>query len=59
MKFVSELRQRRFAGFLTAYLAGGWVVIEVIDQFIDRDILPAYAYPAALTLFFIGLRQIA
>lgn len=46
-------------GFLTAYLAGGWVVIEAIDQFIDRDILPAYSYPAALALFFAGLPGVA
>ncbi|MEN8143909.1 MAG: hypothetical protein ABFS14_03065 [Gemmatimonadota bacterium] len=55
LKFVSELKERRFAGFLTAYLAGGWVAIEVIDQFIDRDILPTYIYPAALTLLLAGL----
>lgn len=55
MKLVSELKERRFVPFLTGYLAGGWVVLEVIDQLADNEILPSLFYPVALTLLICGI----
>lgn len=55
MKLVSELKKRRFAQLLTGYLAGGWVVLEVIDQLTGNEVIPAVIYPIALTLLLCGI----
>lgn len=59
MKLVSELKDRRFVPLLTGYLAGGWVVLEVVDQLTGNEILPALFYPVALTLLICGIPAVA
>jgi TolB-like protein len=49
-----ELRQRRIFELVMAYAAGGWAVLEVIDQVSDRGVLPGIVYRVALTLFVCG-----
>lgn len=55
MKLVRELKDRRFVPLLTGYLAGGWVVLEVVDQLTGNEIIPALFYPVALTLLVCGI----
>ncbi len=55
MKLIQKLKERRFVPFLTGYLAGGWVVLEAVDQLIDNEILPEVVYPATLTLLICGI----
>ena len=38
-----------------AYLAGGWMVLVVIDQVVDREVLPLVFYEATLTLYLLGM----
>lgn len=59
MKLVSELKQRRFIPLLTGYLAGGWIVLEVVDQLTGNDVLPPIFYPLALTLLICGIPAVA
>jgi TolB-like protein len=51
----SEIRQRRITQFVVAYLAGGWMVLAVFDQVVDREVLPLVVYQVALTLFLFGI----
>ncbi len=48
---LHELKRRRLAQFATAYAAGGWVVLEAIDQLVGNGIIPGLFYPLALVLF--------
>jgi TolB-like protein len=59
LKFITELKERRFAQFLTAYAAGGWIILEVVDQLVGNAVLPEGVYPIALTLFLSGLPAVA
>ncbi len=55
MSLWSEIRQRRITQVVFAYLAGGWMVLVVVDQVVDREVLPPVVYQAALTLYLIGI----
>lgn len=55
MSLWSEIRQRRITQVVFAYLAGGWMVLAVIDQVVDREVLPPVVYQAALTLYLVGI----
>lgn len=55
MKLIQELKDRRFVPLLTGYVAGGWVVLEVVDQLVGNEILPEIVYPAVLTLLLCGV----
>lgn len=43
-----ELKERRVFRFVAAYLAGGWILLQVVDQLADRSILPEMAYRGTL-----------
>lgn len=55
MKLIQELKERRFVPYVTGYLAGGWVVLEVADQLVGNEVLPEFVYPAMLTLLLCGI----
>lgn len=55
MRLIQELRERRFVPFFTAYLAGGWAVLEVVDQLVGNEVVPEVFYPVALTLLISGI----
>lgn len=55
MKLLENLRERRLAQFLGGYAAGSWLVLEAVDQFSDRGLLPDIIYPLALTLVLCGI----
>jgi len=35
-------------------MAGGWMALAVVDQVVDREVLPPVAYRVALTLYLFG-----
>lgn len=41
--------------FIFAYLAGGWMVLAVFDQVVDREVLPLVVYRVVLTLYLVGI----
>lgn len=55
MGFFSELRERRLFQIVAAYLAAGWVGIEVINTQVERGLLPDLAYNLALVWFLAGI----
>jgi eukaryotic-like serine/threonine-protein kinase len=55
MSLWSEIKQRRITQIVLAYLAGGWMVLAVVDQVVDREVLPLVVYETALTLYLIGI----
>lgn len=55
MGIFSELKERRIVQIVFSYLAAGWVFLEVIDQFADRNVLPEVAYYVALVWFLVGI----
>ncbi|HSJ24912.1 MAG TPA: hypothetical protein VK929_09610 [Longimicrobiales bacterium] len=54
MGLFSQLRERRIVQIVMAYMAGAWVALEVIDQFVDREIMPDQVYLVALILAAVG-----
>lgn len=55
MSLWSEVRQRRITQVVFAYLAGGWMVLAVISELVDREILPSVFYEAGLTIYLVGI----
>jgi TolB-like protein len=51
----SDIKQRRITQIFLSYLVGGWIILQVVDQVVDRDVLPRYAYLVALILFGFGI----
>jgi TolB-like protein len=49
-----EIRQRRITQIVVTYLAGGWMALAVVDQFVDRDVLPSVVYSVSLILYAFG-----
>jgi len=50
-----QIKQRRVTQFLLAYLASGWMVLAVVDQVVDREVLPGVVYRVSLTLYVFGI----
>ncbi len=55
MSLWSKIRQRRITQIVLTYLAGGWIVLAVIDQVVDREVLPLVVYQVGLTLYVVGI----
>ena len=55
MGLWSQVKNRRITQVLLAYLAGGWMALAVVDQFVDREVLPAVLYHVGLTLYVFGI----
>lgn len=51
MNLWKRLRNRRIVRFLVSYSAAGWLVLQLVDQLVDRSVLPEITYGATLTLF--------
>lgn len=47
---LDRLEQRKLVQWALAYLAGGWVVLQIVDQLAARSIIPELAYRAALVV---------
>ena len=55
MRLLRDLRERRIIQIVASYAAVGWIVLEVVDQFVDRGLLPEIVYLVVLVWFFGGL----
>lgn len=55
MGLFSELKERRIVQIVFSYLAAGWVLLEAMDQFVERGVLPDVAYFVALIWFLAGI----
>ncbi len=55
MAVWAELRKRRVFQFLGAYIAGGFLVLEGVDQLVGNGLLPEIAYPLALIFYLFGI----
>ncbi len=54
---IEALKQRRVPQIIGGYIAGGWILLEAVDQLSGRGYLPEVTYPLsliALSLGFIG-----
>jgi TolB-like protein len=54
VEFYKNLAERRIFRFVFAYCAGGWALLEVINQLVQNDVLPGFLYRAALALVISG-----
>jgi TolB-like protein len=50
-----QVKERRITQIVLAYLAGGYVALTVVDQVVDREVLPDVAYRVAGTLYLFGI----
>ncbi|MDP2955872.1 MAG: hypothetical protein Q8N53_05590 [Longimicrobiales bacterium] len=55
MTIWAEIKHRRITQIVLTYMAGGWVVLAVIDQLGNNKILPPVAYTVGLTLYLFGI----
>ncbi|MBW3553055.1 MAG: hypothetical protein KY466_06080 [Gemmatimonadetes bacterium] len=55
MSLFKRIRERRLFQIVAAYLAGGWVAIQVVDQVTDQGVLPGFLYELALLWFLVGI----
>ncbi len=50
-----ELKERRLVQIVASYAVGGWVVLSIFGEVIDRGVLPEILYRVLLVLYFGGL----
>lgn len=55
MSLREQIQERRLLRYLGVYIAGGWVVLQVIDQLIQNELIAPVAYPLVLALMGLGL----
>jgi eukaryotic-like serine/threonine-protein kinase len=55
MGIFSEFRQRRLFQIVGAYLAGGWVALQLMDQLTQQRILPELLYELLLIWYLAGI----
>jgi tetratricopeptide (TPR) repeat protein/TolB-like protein len=52
---IREAGRRNLLGALGIFVGGGWVVLQVIDLFIERGLLPEWVFNGALLALVLGL----
>ena len=55
MGLWGEVKQRRITQIVVAYLAAGWMANTVVDQLVNRGVLPEVVYSVTLTLYLFGI----
>lgn len=55
MSIFARIRDRRLFQIVAAYLAAGWIGLEVVDQLADRGVLPNFVYSVALVWYLAGI----
>jgi TolB-like protein len=55
MGLSENLRRRRVFPWLGAYIAGGFLALEGVDQLVGNSILPGVAYRIALVFYLFGI----
>ncbi|HEV2146857.1 MAG TPA: hypothetical protein VGR37_05530 [Longimicrobiaceae bacterium] len=54
-QILAEIRERRLFRIFVSYLAGGWVVLGVMDQLIDRGYFPELTFRVAFIWYLVGI----
>jgi eukaryotic-like serine/threonine-protein kinase len=54
-RFIDVLRRSAFFHALVIFLASGWVVLQILDTFIDNGLLPDWTFKSAVVLLLLGL----
>jgi hypothetical protein len=49
-RFVDGVRRSAFFNALAIFLASGWVVLQILDAFIDNGLLPDWTFRGAVVL---------
>lgn len=52
--FVRRMRERRLLRYVVAYLAAGWIVLQVIGELGDNGLLPRVVFRAGFALYLAG-----
>jgi TolB-like protein len=55
MRLMRIVQERRLVQVLVTYLAAGWVGLEVIGSFVERQVLPEFVYPVGLVWYLTGI----
>lgn len=55
MSVFKEINKRRVLPWLGAYIAGGFLALEAVDQLVGNGLLPQVAYPVALTFYLFAI----
>lgn len=55
MSLWDGIKQRRITQVVLSYVIGGWIILQVVDQVVDREVVPRYVYLVALVLFVFGI----
>lgn len=55
MEFFQQLKQRRLFRIVVGYLAGGWIVLQVMDQLTNQGIVPDVGYDLSLVWYLAGI----
>jgi len=50
----AEVKQRRITQIFVGYMAAGWMLLAVVDQFVDRELLPSVVYNVSLIVYLFG-----
>jgi len=53
--FLREVRRRNILGTLGIFVGAGWAVLQVLDLFIERGLLPEWTFTGALLALVLGL----
>jgi TolB-like protein/tetratricopeptide (TPR) repeat protein len=52
---LTELRERRLVQITLSYAGAGWILLEAVNQTVERGILPELVYRVVLIWFLLGL----
>lgn len=55
MTLFPQLKQRRLVQIVFAYLAAGWIALEVVDQLTQHGVLPELVYRLGLVWYLAGI----
>ena len=55
MTIWAEIKQRRITQIVVTYMAGGWMLLAAVDQFVDNQVMPLVVYNVALTIYLFGI----
>lgn len=54
MGTLKKLRERRIVQIVFAYGAAGWIVLEAVNQFVERGVVPEFLYSVVLIWYLVG-----
>jgi eukaryotic-like serine/threonine-protein kinase len=54
VKFITELRERRLVQIALSYAGASWIALEVVNQMVERSIVPELVYKVVLIWAVLG-----